>query len=351
MRKIWMIIWKEMIHLKRDKRSMIIVFVLPLSMIILYGYAISFDLKGIPTGVVCFDRSPFICDLIFSLSASLYFKIINFDSPEKLYEALKGGRIKCGFIFPPNFSKDRISKGFGEVQVLIDSSDGNLGKKIQDTIQRFFMKSEINIRFLYNPELKSRNFIIPGLMVVLMTLLSVVIMTRSIVGEKERGSFEMLSSTPLKSNTIIFGKIIPYGFIAFINVFIVTGFSFVIFRIPFRGSLLALAFYSLIFLFPTLSIGAMISSYAKTELTALLASYLYTMLPSIILSGFIFPIENMPKWLQPITFFIPATHFLKIVRGIFLKGINFFPNESIALFSLGIFYFIFTIRGVRRKVN
>jgi len=351
MRNLLTIIWKETIHLKRDERSLIIAFVLPLFMTILYGYAISFDLKKIPTGVVSFDKSIYVGEILFSLSASDYFRTINFESTREMYKALEAGKIKCGFVFPYDFSKSKSIKGFSEVQVLIDGSDANLAKKIQQTVQKFFIKSEPNVRFLYNSELQSRNFVIPGLIVILMTMLGVILTTRSIVGEKERGNFEMLSTTPVRSHIIILGKIIPYGTIAFINVFIISGFSFIVFKIPFEGSLLCLSFYSLLFLFPTLALGAMISSYATTELTALTTSFISTMLPSIILSGFIFPVENMPKWLQPISFLIPATHFLKIVRGIFLKGTSFFPHESLSLIALGTFYILIAIKGAKKKIK
>lgn len=351
MRNLLTIIWKETVHLRRDGRSLVIAFVLPLFMTILYGYAISFDLKKIPTGIVSFDKSTYVRDILFSLSASDYFRTVNFESTGEMYEALESGEIKCGFVFPYDFSKNIYVKGFSEVQILIDGSDANLAKKVQQTVQRFFIKSELNVRFLYNSELKSRNFVIPGLIVVLMTMLGVILTTRSIVGEKERGNFEMLSTTPVKAYIIILGKIIPYGTIAFINVFIISGFSFFVFKVPFEGSLFCLSFYALLFLFPTLALGAMISAYAKTELTALTTSFLSTMLPSIILSGFIFPVENMPSWLQPISQLIPATHFLKISRGIFLKGTFFFPQESLSLLALGVGYILIAIKGVEKKIK
>jgi len=350
MRSLLTIIWKETIHLKRDGRSLVIAFVLPLFMTILYGYAISFDLKKIPTGIVSFDKSVYVEEVLFSLSASDYFRTVNFESTGEMYEALSTGEIKCGFVFPYDFSKNKYIKGFSEVQILIDGSDANLARKVQQTVQRFLMESENNVRFLYNPELKSRNFVIPGLIVVLMTMLGVILTARSIVGEKERGNFEMLSTTPVKAYIIILGKIIPYGTIAFI-VFIITGVAYFVFKIPFKGSILSLSFYSMLFLFPTLSLGAMISSYAKTELTALTTSFISTMLPSIILSGFIFPVENMPAWLQPVSALIPATHFLKIVRGIFLKGTSFFPQDSLSLFALGLFYILISIRGAKKKIS
>lgn len=337
--------------MRRDGRSLVIAFILPLFMTILYGYAISFELKKIPTGIVSFDKSVYVQELLLSLSASDYFRTVNFESTDEMFDALSEGQIKCGFVFPHDFSKNRYVKGFSEVQILIDGSDANLAKKVQQTVQRFFVKSENNVRFLYNPELKSRNFVIPGLIVILMTMLGVILTTRSIVGEKERGNFEMLSTTPVKAHIIILGKIIPYGTIAFINVFIITGFAHFIFKIPFKGSVLSLSFYSILFLFPTLSLGAMISSYAKTELTALTASFISTMLPSIILSGFIFPVENMPKGLQTVSLLIPATHFLKIVRGIFLKGTWFFPHDSLNLLVLGSLYILISIKGAKKKIN
>jgi ABC-2 type transport system permease protein len=144
-------------------------------MTILYGYAISFDLKKIPVGIVSFDKSPYVRDILLSFSASDYFNTVPFESTEKMYEALKEGRVKCGLVFPYNFSKDKAVKGFSEIQVLVDGSDANLAKKVQQTVQRFLTESRLNVRFLYNPELRSRNFVIPGLIVVLTTMLGVIL--------------------------------------------------------------------------------------------------------------------------------------------------------------------------------
>jgi len=345
------ILWKEFIHIRRDRRTVVIAFIFPLFMTILFGYAISFDLKQIPTGVVDFDKSPQVREMLLSLSASEYFNFTIYPSVKEMSDGFQKGDLKCGFVIPPEFSRNLSRKGFSKIQVLIDGSDANLARKISQIIQRFFLKSSLNIKFLYNPELHSRNFVVPGLIVILMTILGVILTTRSIVGERERGNFELLSTTPVRGEIIILGKLIPYGIIALINVFIITGFSLLIFHIPFKGSFLSLFFYSLLFLFPTLALGTMISAFATTELTAITVSFVSTMLPSIILSGFIFPVRNMPQWLQWISKIIPATHFLHIVRGIFLKGIGVFPRESLWLFVLGVIYLLIATQGVKKRVE
>ncbi len=345
------ILWKEFIHIRRDSRTVTLVFIFPLLMIILYGYAISFELKQIPTGVVDFDKSAEVSNMLLSLSASRYFKITPYPSVRKMYDGLMRGNIKCGFVIPEDFSKNLSSERFSKIQLLIDGSDANLGKRILQINQRYFTHSSLNVRFLYNSELKSRNFFVPGLIVILMTMLGVILSARSIVGEKERGNFELLSTTPVSGKVIILGKLIPYGIIALLDVFIITGASLLIFQIPFRGSLLSLFFHSLLFLFPTLALGLMISAYATTELTAVTTSFIATMLPSIILSGFIFPVCNMPGWLQWVSNIIPATHFLQIVRGIFLKGVGIFPRESLSLLALGVTYLLISIRGVKKRIR
>lgn len=345
------ILWKELIHIRRDSRTVIILFIFPLFMTILYGYAISFELKKIPTGIVNFDKSSEVREMLLSLSSSGYFNINTYSSVNEIYDEIISGKIKCGLVIPEDFSKNISNDYISEIQLLIDGSDANLAKKILQTMQRYFIKSSLNIRFLYNSELRSRNFVVPGLIAILMTMLGVILTTRSIVGEKERGNFELLSSTPIRGDVIILGKIIPYGTIALLNVFIITLFSMLIFKIPFRGSFFSLFFHSLLFLFPTLALGTMISAYATTELTAVTTSFISTMLPSIILSGFIFPVKNMPGWLQWVSNIIPATHFLHIIRGIFLKGTNIFPRESLILFVLGIIYLSIAIRGVRKRAR
>lgn len=351
MRSFLIILWKEFIHIRRDKRTAIIVFLFPLLMVFLYGYAISFDLKKIPTGIVDFDKSTQAEEMLLSLSSSGYFDLRTFQSMDDMYEGIKNGEIKCGLLIPYNFSKMKYRIGFSRVQVIIDGSDSNLAKKILNNINRFFIRSSLNVRFLYNPEMKSRDFVVPGLIVIFMTILGAVLTARSIVGEKERGNYEMLCTTPVRTDMLILGKILPYGLIALFNVFLMTGSAILVFSIPFRGNIISLLLHSILFLFPTLAIGTMISTFATTELTALTGSFMSTMLPSIILSGFIFPVENMPGWLQWVSNIIPATHFLRIIRGIFLKGVNVFPEESLILLVLGILYLGITMLGASKRVK
>ncbi|HDI82773.1 MAG TPA: ABC transporter permease [candidate division WOR-3 bacterium] len=342
------ILWKEIIHIKRERRIAVIVFTFPLIMTILYGYAISFEPKNVPTGLLDFDNSTKSRELILSLSSSKYFIIHRVSSTDEIYRRIIQGEIKCGIVIPPDFSR---KEKMASIQVIIDGSDPNLGKGILKNIQSFFIPSQVNTRFLFNQRMVSSNFYVPGIIVVLITIIGVRITSHSIVKEKEQGTFELLSTTPVSSTSLILGKILPYAIISLIDVFLITGFARLIFSIPVRGSLLSLFLNTSLFLLPTLSIGVTISALSKTELTALFASFIIITLPSILLSGFVFPVENMPGWLQIVTQFLPATHFLKIVRGLFLKGINFFPAEGFTLLGLGILYASIAIVSSGKRVK
>ena len=340
------ILWKELIHIRRERRIAIIIFLFPLIMTILYGYAISFEPKNVPTGVVDFDGSVRARETLMGLSSSHYFIIYPCNSVDEIYSKIMNGEIKCGIVIPPDFSR---KKYLSPIQVIIDGSDPNLGRGILKNIQAYFIPSSVNTRFLFNQRMKGSNFYVPGIIVVLLTIIGVVITSHSIVKEKEQGTYELLSTTPVSSLALITGKITPYAIISVINVFVITGFAKLIFDIPIRGSLLSLFYNATLFLIPTLAIGVTISALSRTELTALIASFVIITLPSIILSGLIFPVENMPRWLQVVTQLIPATHFLRIVRGLFLKGLNLFPQEALSLLGLGIVYSAAAILSSRKR--
>jgi len=343
-RRILTLMKKEILHIIRDPRSLYLALLLPVVLLILFGFAITFDLHHLPIGIVDQDRTPVSRDLISRLSSSEYFDIRfishNYSGFDRLLEE---GKVKLILVFPPQFSRhlDRAEKP--SLQLLIDGSDNNTAQVamgyISRLIQVFSTKMLIKKlkeqspqlkpaippisaqpRIWYNPELNSTNFIIPGLIAVVMMVLTALLTSLTIAREWETGTIEQLIITPARSSEIIIGKVMPYIFLGYLQISLVILAGTLLFGVPFKGSLILLFFVSGIFLVCGLGIGLLISTVSKSQQLAFMLSILFTLLPSFLLSGFIFPVSSMPLLIQYITWLVPAKYFLVILRGIFLKG-------------------------------
>lgn len=253
-----------------------------------------------------------------------------------------------------------------EVSIIIDGSDSNtatIALGYISAISNLFLREisyqkpkqiiDLDFRFWYNPGLKSRNFIVPGLIAVIMAVISALLSSLTISREWERGTMEQLISTPLKSEELILGKVIPYFVIGFIDITFSTFFAYFIFDVPLKGSLFLLAVSSSIFLFGGLSLGILISIVTKSQLLSNQISIVITFLPAFILSGFMIPISNMPKALKAITFLIPARYLVSILKGIFLKGnlFNFLLTEIVLLICFGIFVFLLANKKFKKRLE
>ncbi len=340
MKRIKPIIRKEFAHIVRDPKSLLIVFLMPLVMIFIYGYAISYDLNNINIAIVNNSKGKLSQDFINAFKNNGYFTIINSMHSGKsksstsipTYEQwLREGKISEIIVIPYDFDK-KIKTGIPtKVNFIIDGSDSNSANIIyqySEQILLSFINSyqgldkilKINTKVYFNTEAKSSFFFIPGLIAVLLLMMSALLTSLSISREKESGSIELLFISPLKSFEIIIGKTIAYIFVAFAVEIIILLFSRFWFHIPIRGNLLILFIFSLIYIITGLAIGIFISTAAADQKTAMLATLLATMLPSIMLSGFIFPLDSLSPILQYISRIIPATYFLKIIRGVVLKN-------------------------------
>jgi len=340
MKRLKPIIRKEFAHILRDPKSLLIVFLMPLVMIFIYGYAISYDLNNINIAVVNNSKGKLSQDFINAFKNNGYFTIINSMHSVKskssasipTYEQwLREGKISEIIIIPVDFDK-KIKTGIPtKVNFIIDGSDSNSANIIyqySEQILLSFINSyqgldkilKINTKVYFNTEAKSSFFFIPGLIAVLLLMMSALLTSLSISREKESGSIELLFISPLKSFEIIIGKTIAYIFVAFAVEIIILLFSRFWFHIPIRGNLLILFIFSLIYIITGLAIGIFISTAATDQKTAMLATLLATMLPAIMLSGFIFPLDSLSPILQYISKLIPATYFLKIIRGVVLKN-------------------------------
>jgi ABC-2 type transport system permease protein len=336
---------KEFVEIRRDPRTLGMVLALPVMMLVLYSYAVNFDVKSLETVVYDLDNSKQSRELIGKFKNSGYFNIRYIERYDDIDKELDNGKAKLALCIPIDFSYKLAQGEIAPLQAIVDGSDSNTATiaigyinqiirqhsiKISLSslrsrglqIERGFPPIEIVPRVWYNPELKSVNFIVPGLIATIMMMLGAISTSLSIVSERERGTFEKLIVTPVRSYELVIGKILPYVILAFIDVIFCILVGKFWFKVPIKGSIPLLLCLSTLFLFSALGLGLFISAIAKTQRVAMLLAMITSLLPTFLLSGFIFPIENMPRALQLVTYLVPARYFLEILRGIFLKDVG-----------------------------
>jgi ABC-2 type transport system permease protein len=343
-RRIKALTRKEFIQMSRDIQSLMGALFNPLLMIFLFGYALSLDVDRIPTVVLDYDETPVSRELTHRLTNSRYFTLVRYlERDGDVDSSLEKGEALMALVIPRDFAS-KVKQGVkAPIQVVFDGSDSNtatiaLGylKAVaagfdialqEQRIRRAGLKMvdmplEARVRVWFNPELKSKNFIIPGLTGVIMMAICSVMTALSVSKEKETGTLEQLISTPITSLELLLGKLLPYLAVGLVDLALVVGAAVLIFGVPFRGSYINLFITSLIFLIGSLSWGLFVSVVAKNQLQASQISMISAFLPSFLLSGFIYPIENMPVALQTLTFIVPARYFVEILKGLFLQGVG-----------------------------
>jgi len=329
---------KETIQLRRDWRSLLLAFVLPVMLLILFGYAITWDVNRIPMAVLDHDRTQASRELVDAFLASHYFTLEDrIDREREADDLLISGKAMVVVIIPRGFAADVASGRSAPVQALVDGSDANTASialgYTQAIAQRYAMQLLLETRELrlpvtaatrvwYNEELSSRNMIVPGLVAVIMMIIAAMLTSLTIAGEWERGTMEQLVATPVTRMEVVVGKLLPYLAIGMIDVAVSTALGVWLFGVPFRGNPLLLGVLSLAFLTGSLGLGLFISAVAKNQLLATQIAMVGTFLPAFLLSGFMFAISVMPKPLQAITLLVPARYFLVVTRGVFLKGVG-----------------------------
>jgi len=343
---------KEFYQIKRDLRSLTLAFALPSLLMLLFGYAITLDIKDIPVAFWDQDYTQKSKEFIRKFEECGYFEVkAEVDNYQELQRLLDKGGIRIGLVIPHGFSEGIVSGEEIEVQTLLDGSDGNTGtigsgyvsglisaytseiRLGQATLLNSEPPLDYRVRVWYNPELKSTNFIIPGLIAGIIMIMVALLTSLTFAREWERGTMEQLWSTPVKPAELISGKFIPYFVIGTIDVVMVLLLGVFVFQVPFRGDLFLLSGVCLIYLVGATALGILISVLTKSQLLANQIGWLVTFLPAFLLSGFIYPIFNMPKPIQAITYLVPARYFIKILRDVFLKGngISYFYGEIIFL--------------------
>lgn len=343
-KRIFAIMKKEMLHVIRDTRSLILAIAMPLLFLFMFAYALNFDINDVKMSVCDLDKSQNSREFIAAFTSSGYFTLTgDYNGQEDVMHSLDRSKSQIGIIIPSGFGRDLARSKSAKVQILVDGTEtSNANIIIGYTMGiTYFYSSKITLDFFnkigiraskniagieglpvyrYNPELRSKNFIIPGLIAVIMAIILAVLTSFTIVREKEKGTFEQLIVTPVKSYELMLGKIIPYWIIGLLDMWLIVLVGVFIYKVPLHGSLLFLFFVGGIFSFCGLGIGLLISSIVETTQAANQLSMMLSYLPAMILSGFLFPVKTMPKIIQFVSVFVPARYFLTILRGIFLKG-------------------------------
>jgi len=329
---------KEALQLRRDTKSLILAFLLPVLLLILFGYAITWDVEDIKTAVLDQDNSARSRGLLEAFRSAGYFTIkMHLDRPSEIADLMERRDIQIAIVIPPDFASDLDAHRQATLQAVVDGSDANTATIILGYAQAIVasyaarlldagftsrLPIEIQSRVWYNEELKSRNMIVPGLIPVIMMIIAAMLTSLTIAREWERGTMEQFIATPVSREEIILGKLLPYLAIGLIDLVISCLLGVFLFGVPFRGDPFLLLVLSFFFLLGSLGVGMFISAVAKSQLMATQIALVATFLPAFLLSGFMFAIDVMPKALQVLTYIIPARYFLVVTRGIFLKGVG-----------------------------
>jgi ABC-2 type transport system permease protein len=359
--RLWTVMVKEFIEIRRDPRTLALAVMMPVLLLIMFGFAITLDITEVPTAVCDRDRTDLSRDLIESFFSSGYFTLVDPQACGRDSEILDRGTARVYIEIPPRFG-DRIKAGADSpIQVLLDGADNNTASVsagyVEQVLRRYPPQNmpggiapagvAVESRIWFNPELDSTYFITPGIVGMLMMLICVALPAMAIVRERELGNLEVLLSTPVRPIEVILGKLLPYGIISLVVIVLILITGVVVFHVPFRGSTVHLFGQTLAFLLAALGMGLLISTIAPTRPVAFFISLLTTLLPTFILSGFIFPVKSMPIALQGVSFLIPSTHFLIILRAILLKGVGIGAVWHHTLILLG-FALVVIMISIRR---
>jgi ABC-2 type transport system permease protein len=349
MNRIRCLLIKELVQLRRDPRLFRLLLIAPMIQLLVLGFAVNNDLREINLGVRDYDRSFQSRELVRALGGSGYFRIRHVEGPEaedsKLLVSGKAGLI---VVIPPGFSRDLLRLRTAALQVIVDGADSNFGVQglnyLQKAMRQFsegrarvlpvprlresglpLPSVRAQVRVWFNPDLRSQNFMVPALMAQLLMITTMLVTSMALVKEREQGTLEQLVVTPLRPLEMIVGKLLPFVVVGFVEVTLALPLMLLVFDVPFRGNLLFLYGMSGLYLLTTLGLGLFISTLVKTQQQAMMAAMFFVMLPFLLLSGFAFPVENMPRAIQPIAYGIPLTYYLTALRGVFLKGTG--PGE------------------------
>ncbi len=368
------LIRKEFLQLRRDRRMLPIIFVAPAIQLLIFGYAASLDVVEIPLVVCDQDRSGTSRELVRRLEASGNFDPISYVAqPDEVDALFTSGKVGVALIVPPGMGSDVLAGRSAQVQVLVDGADSMTasqglnastlvtslyGKELlQDRMEAMgFQLPEmpsVEPRVWYNPELKSRNFMVPAVLGMILVIMTLMLTSMALVREKEAGTMEQLIVTPLRPVHMILGKLMPFVIIGFVQTTVIVAVAVLWFEVPFRGSMAVLYLLVLPFLLNTLGLGLLVSTITHTQQQAMMTAMFFFMMPMIYFSGFVFPIESMPPWIQPVCYLVPLKYFLSIIRGIFLRGVGLdvLWTDAAALTGIGFAVLALAVVRFRKRLD
>ena len=358
--RTWAIAKKEFFHIYRDLGSLALVILMPALLMLLFGYAVTLDVKNISMAVLDRDRSQESLIFIQRFSASPYFHLrFSVQDEKEMRRLIDEGEVKMGLVLPWDFSKTIKAEEIVPIQLLIDGSDANTANLIlsyaqviarQYTQEKTILKVsrmgienlnfpiEARPRVWFNEDLESKNYFVPGLVAVIISIIGVLLTGQVIVREWEKGTMELLISTPVRKGELMIGKLFPYFFLGLLDLLLAVLMAKWVFEVPLRGSIILLFALSCVYIFVALALGLTISTIARTQLLANQMAMITGFLPTFLLSGFTFSIANMPTWLQIITYGIAPRYYVAILKDIFLKGVgfSFLWRETLVLIAMAI---------------
>lgn len=366
MKQFIIFVKKEFYHIFRDRKSLLIIFLMPIIQIILFGFALTNEIKNSNIAVLDNSKDEATTTLIERLNASRYFKVYeNLKTQADIESAFKSGNVRMVVVFPPNFRQSLLHSNKAQIQLLADASDPNtattitqyassiIGDYQQELNGQFKTPYQIKaeIRMLYNPQLKGTYNFVPGVMAMILILIAAMMTSVAIVREKEINTMEVILVSPLKPLLFIVSKAIPYIFLSLVNVITILIVSVTILDVPINGSLFLLMIESLLFIITAVSLGLMISNFTKTQQEAQMFSLMSLLLPTLLLGGFMFPIESMPLPLQIASNIVPSKWYFLIVKDVMIKGLGFSQVWKETLVLIGMSLFLLTISFKKFKIR
>jgi ABC-2 type transport system permease protein len=358
---------KEFYHVLRDRKTLLILFGMPVVQILIFGFALTNEVKNSRIVIMDQAKDPASQQIISAVEASRYFDIEkNILSQPQIDAAFKEGKIKMAVIFPAGFNQDLLHNNKAQIQVIADASDPNIATTLTNYITAIIQqyqaqlnettqapyRIEAETRMLYNPQQKSVHSMVPGVMALILMLVCVMMTAISIVREKETGTMEVLLVSPFKPMLVIFAKAVPYLLLSFINIITILALSVGLLELPINGNIFLLLGVSILYIITCLSLGILISIKTSTQQAAMTISLMGMLLPTLMFSGFMFPIENMPLPLQVISNIVPAKWFNIIVKAVMIKGLGLMAiwKETLILVVMTLFFLIVSLKSFKIRL-
>lgn len=368
MKQFFFFIQKEFYHVVRDRRTLFILFGMPLMQILIFGFALTNEVKNARIAILDNSKDEISREIIHELEASRYFDIVqNLEGEQSLVRAFQEGVIKLAIVFPPQFQRSLLHENRADVQLIADATDPNIANTLANYAAAIILDYQNNmkgqqefpyainteLRMMYNPQLKGSYNFVPGVMAMVLMLVCAMMTSISIVREKEMGTMEVILVSPMVPIRMIIAKMVPYFLLSAVNIASILLLSVFVLDVPIRGNLVLLVSECLLFTITVLALGLLISSVTDSQQVAMLISLMGLFLPTVMLSGFMFPIENMPLPLRTISNVVPAKWFYNIVKNVMIKGLSFkyVWKETLILAGMTVFFLFVSIKKFKSRLE